>query len=450
MADAAIINSSALDRGAIDPENFTASLLRQATEKGLLTQQESQGIQEGLLLLLEEQIHQLTQNGSSSLPTQAAERLMDGIGYCVDFYLQSLSTLEDALQALQSRRVSELYSAGKALLDGHAKASEALLSRVRATRLPNPNLGYNRTLDVTLPRYLRDWKSAPYPQSFPVLTEYPLADEQPLPDGIAGVHAYLSALALENRFCGRFASQIPEMLQAFAHQYRTSPEEAYVNLFSLAFRSLLFSQLADSPGILPSTESLQTLESRLCGSTSEQRETLLRQTAEQLLASWKFDNPKLNHYIQEEMERLCHQVELKGGKLSGLAVPALEEEQLVHVDGERLDNDAFSSVVEELFLCDQPERKVQIVQEKIRSLEDLRDLLDSGCIFEEELPGLFSQLDDATCALLLTCCPVEAVGRQVALGGDSDPWQDALADYVNQLEASRRTDLLELFRALSR
>ena len=87
MADAAIINPSALDPGAIDPENFTASLLRQATGKGLLTQQEAQSIQEGLLLLLEEQVHRLTQGESSSLPTQRAEELMDGIGYCVDFYL---------------------------------------------------------------------------------------------------------------------------------------------------------------------------------------------------------------------------------------------------------------------------------------------------------------------------------------------------------------------------
>ena len=449
MADAAIINPSALDPGAIDPENFTASLLRQATGKGLLTQQEAQSIQEGLLLLLEEQVQRLTQGESSSLPTQRAEELMDGIGYCVDFYLQSLPTLEEALEALQARRVAQLYEAGRGLLEEHAKASEGLLSRVRATRVATPNLGYNRTLDVTLPGYLRQWKRARYPQGFPVLAEYPLAGDRPLPEGIAGVHAYLAALALENRFCARFAAQVPQVLEAFARQYRTSPEEVYGNLFSLTLRSLLFSHLAEEAGPLPSREGLASLELRLALLPPGQRGEVLGQAAQQLLAAWGFENPKLEDYVLAEARRLGHGVELSGGKLAGLAAVAPGDGQLIHLDGERLDDDAFAAVAEELLLCDQPERKAQIIQTEVRSLEDLRDLLDGGSVFEEELPGLFAQLDDATCALLLTCCPVETAGRQVALGGDSDPWQDALADYVNQLEPQRRSNLLGLFRSLA-
>ena len=94
--------------GAGPRRHRPGKLYRLPAAPGLLTQQEAQSIQEGLLLLLEEQVQRLTQGESSSLPAQRAEELMDGIGYCVDFYLQSLPTLEEALEFIDDDELVEI------------------------------------------------------------------------------------------------------------------------------------------------------------------------------------------------------------------------------------------------------------------------------------------------------------------------------------------------------
>ena len=423
---------------------YTASLMRRAADAGLLDERALAAMQEGLLGLLRSQIEEITRGESSSVPAETADQLMDDIGYCIDVALKHAPTPQESLALLREHSMDALYRMGTGLLDREERACEGLLSRVRATRTPTVNEGYRILLDVTFPRYLRDWKVRRHPGDFVVLTEYPLAREVS-ESGIFGVRERLESLALENRFCGRFAPVLDGLLRGWARQNRTSPAEAYVNLFTITLQNLLLARLLGREDAALGAGERAGLEERLRPLAPEQRAALLLRTAEGLIDSCAFENARLNDYIREGAARFAGEVNRAGGALTPFAVVAEEDAPLLFIDGERLDNDAFSAVADEVLLCDDAARKARIIREELRSLDDLCDLLGAGCVFDDEYAEIFSFFDEATAALLLG--RIRAVWEEGALRPlDEIEWQEAFADWFNRLGA----DCRERIRALSK
>lgn len=442
MENRSLLSGTPLD--GIDYGVYTASLMRRAADAGLLDERALAAMQEGLLGLLRSQIEEITRGESSSVPAETADQLMDDIGYCIDVALKHAPTPQESLALLREHSMDALYRMGTGLLDREERACEGLLSRVRATRTPTVNEGYRILLDVTFPRYLRDWKVRRHPGDFVVLTEYPLAREVSA-SGIFGVRERLESLALENRFCGRFAPVLDGLLRGWARQNRTSPAEAYVNLFTITLQNLLLARLLGREDAALGAGERAGLEERLRPLAAEQRAALLLRAAEGLIDSCAFENARLNNYIREGAARFAGEVNRAGGALTPFAVVAEEDAPLLFIDGERLDNDAFSAVADEVLLCDDAARKARIIREELRSLDDLCDLLGAGCVFDDEYAEIFSSFDEATAALLLG--RIRAVWEEGALRPlDEIEWQEAFADWFNRLGA----DCRERIRALSK
>lgn len=442
MENRSLLSGTPLD--GIDYGVYTASLMRRAADAGLLDERALAAMQEGLLGLLRSQIEEITRGESSSVPAETADQLMDDIGYCIDVALKHAPTPQESLALLREHSMDALYRMGTGLLDREEHACEGLLSRVRATRTPTVNEGYRILLDVTFPRYLRDWKVRRHPGDFVVLTEYPLAREVSA-SGIFGVRERLESLALENRFCGRFAPVLDGLLRGWARQNRTSPAEAYVNLFTITLQNLLLARLLGREDAALGAGERAGLEERLRPLAAEQRAALLLRAAEGLIDSCAFENARLNDYIREGAARFAGEVNRAGGALTPFAVVAEEDAPLLFIDGERLDNDAFSAVADEVLLCDDAARKARIIREELRSLDDLCDLLGAGCVFDDEYAEIFSSFDEATAALLLG--RIRASWEEGALRPlDEIEWQEAFADWFNRLGA----DCRERIRALSK
>ncbi|MCQ4895339.1 DUF6179 domain-containing protein [Anaerotruncus sp. DFI.9.16] len=442
MENRSLLSGTPLD--GIDYGVYTASLMRRAADAGLLDERALAAMQEGLLGLLRSQIEEITRGESSSVPAETADQLMDDIGYCIDVALKHAPTPQESLALLREHSMDALYRMGTGLLDREERACEGLLSRVRATRTPTVNEGYRILLDVTFPQYLRDWKVRRHPGDFVVLTEYPLAREVSA-SGIFGVRERLESLALENRFCGRFAPVLDGLLRGWARQNRTSPAEAYVNLFTIALQNLLLARLLGREDAALGAGERAGLEERLRPLAPEQRAALLLRAAEGLIDSCAFENARLNDYIREGAARFAGEVNRAGGALTPFAVVAEEDATLLFIDGERLGNDAFSAVADEVLLCDDAARKARIIREELRSLDDLCDLLGAGCVYDDEYAEIFSSFDEATAALLLG--RIRAVWEEGALRPlDEIEWQEALANWFNRLGA----DCRERIRALSK
>lgn len=446
MANSEILKRSAIDPEAIDDKQFTASLLQEMVRTGLADQTFADFFQNQLLELLNSQLKEATNNESSSVPVELADELMDGIAYCIDTALKLSPALEDSASMLHGQSVQSLYELGKEQLDAHCKACIALLSRARATRLKTVNQGYRLVLDVTFPDFIRSWKTNPFPHDFEVITEYPLAAEQ-IESGIVGVHKRLSALALENRFCARYPQETVEsLLTGYADAHRVTSTDAYVNLFTLCLQNLLLNKLMGRNSLLLTEDDRTQLEQKLHPLSPGQRAELIRYTAELFIKENALEYPKLEDYIRQAALDFANLLNSADGTLRELSVVTPAARSLVHTDGERLEDDAFALVAEEVMLAETAKEKVQILQSELRSLEDLTDLLASGSIFEDEFEQLFTLFDPVTLAMLLSVSPVTITGQTLAIQTDLE-WQTALVSCLNQMEEQQKAEILSIYHA---
>ena len=448
MAELATLISALLEGKHPGDGAYTAALLDAAPRAGILSAGEADAFQQDLLALVKQHAVHASHGDSSSLPAEWVEELCGQVGYCIDYALQDAPSPEQAVQQLREQGAKGLYESGHALLEQHFKACRSLLSRVRATRTRTVNQGYQVTLDRTLPLFLRQWEAADFPYDFPVITEYPLA-EHPMESGIAGLHAYLANLALENRFCGRFQAALSQLLACHAHQNRTSPEEDYVNLFTLVLHNLLLCKILgqNTPENLTlSEQAFAQLQERFEGS-HDKLDAALQDARDAIFNDLQFSYPALEEYIARAVERFSAHLAHTGVQARGIAVIEPAQELFLR-DGARLDPDAFREVVQEVLLCETGTEKARIIQQKLRSLSDLFDLMESGCIFEEEYLELFPLLGDVACALLLSRLTVEQEDGWIDLGGAGE-WADYFSDYLNALPADQQEKLLAFAEHLS-
>lgn len=445
MADRSILKISPLDSSRIDYGAFTATLAQEALRAGLLSDTDMNRIQEQLLALLRAQIQTVTRGESSSIPAEAADELMDGIGYCVDRALQSAASLDESAALLRTESIEALYRRGADQLNALARACEGLLARVRSTRVKTVNTGYNIALDDSFPQTLRSWKSNPHPHDFVMIAEFPPAVESGL-SGIPELHARLTALALENRFCARFAGQLDALLVNYARQNHVSPADAYVNLFLMLLQNLLLCRLLGREDSVLYPEDLPVLRAGLEKLSAEQRGQLIQRAANELLNACGFENDRMDAYVYAVSSEFA--ASLNTETVEELAVVTRGENRLIHLDGVRLEDEAFRQVADEILLCTSAADKMQILRTELHSLSDLCDILSSDCLFGEEYSELFELFDDASCALLLTRMPYPAENGKLPLAGEFE-WQLRFARFFNDLDAERSSKIIILLNSLS-
>ncbi|MEM1483757.1 DUF6179 domain-containing protein [Oscillospiraceae bacterium PP1C4] len=443
MENRSIIGISLPDKENGHHSLHLASLMQKASHASLLTADVKERIQGDLLILLRNQINGITRGESSSVTVEVAEQLMDGIGYCIDLALSTESTKEESLTLLQTKSIAQLYQTGADLLQSYATACEALLARVRSTRIATVNEGYNIVLDTSFPLFLRQWKCSPYPHDFVVVTEYPLA-VQNNQSGILGVHARLSALALENRFCARFAGCLDELLDDYARQTRVPSENAYVNLFTIALQNLLLNRLLGRTGLTLTASETDALQAQLAPLTAEQREQMILGAAAFIIADCKFDNAKLDSYILKNTKQFADGINMTGGRLEAFGVVHSSDEETLYTDGKRLENDVFTAIINEILLCDTAAEKIEVIKDELHSLVDLCDMLGANCIFEKEFEEIFSSFDSMTYALILTKLQIDVKAGFIILQSEVD-WQIRLVEYLNALDSSQRAEILRLY-----
>lgn len=444
MENREILKRPVIDPALIDNRQFTASLLNEMIRIGLADQTFLEFFQTQLLSILHDQLNEITNGESSSVPAELVDELMDGIGYCIDQALKAKPTLEESAQLLMQLSAVELYNVGKEYLDKFGKSCTALLSRVQSTRLKTINRAYQLVLDSTYPTFLHDWKATTFPHDFEVITEYPLA-VQPSESGILGIYAQLSALALENRFCARYSAEaIDSLLVGYAHAHRVNPADAYVNLFTITLQNLLLNKLMGRDCLELTEDDRIQLEAMLSSLEPQQRTQLVIQTTELFLKDADFAYPKLETYIRSAAVSFTKLINAANGYLSELCVVTPATQTLIHTDGERLDNDAFALVAEEVMLAETAQEKIRILRSELRSLADLTDLLASGSIFEDEFEQLYALMNPITLALLLSVSPVTISGQTFSIQSDIE-WQTALINYLNRLESAPIKNILALY-----
>jgi len=193
---------------------------------------------------------------------------------------------------------------------------------------------------------------------------------------------------LENKFCYNFdISDIKELLKG----YDKKSELLLINIFELVLTNCLGLIICnkDPRNLNINDYDREKIKDILRELSLPELKIALLKAAEKCALILKIEDETTLKYMDKCVEKITSYIDnaLKIDKLENIFISFnkdSENEIIEYIDKENLSNSEFRKVTEKIRECSCLEEKIVIINDKIKSLSDLNDMLDAECLFDEE------------------------------------------------------------------
>ncbi|WP_195267119.1 DUF6179 domain-containing protein [Eubacterium sp. 1001713B170207_170306_E7] len=282
----------------LDPAEYTKTLLYEGVRIGMINKNNLETFQKHLSALLTRQISQYTQGGSS-VKTEIAGVLTDGIFYCIDTILSQYETPEEALEKLQSSTLPSLFTEGLTQIKQEINQSKLLYNRLRGNRLKVDVYAYNTTID-DIPLFFRDYNPEFKATETPGMLEYLPCYYRKNLSGIHYMKEIIHNLYLENHFCNQFdQDEIMTLLNQFAANVGYPSRDLTENIFGLVLSNAIARKLIgnDSDSIILTEPEALSLAEQFEGQPRKKCKEAVSQAISAIIVEKGLRWPSLKTYL---------------------------------------------------------------------------------------------------------------------------------------------------------
>ena len=388
----------------VSEEYFLKDILVICYEEKLLDDKILNRISYERLEVLKVQLKYYTKDESSSVMVEVAERLMEGIDYTIGFYLKTIDNIELIIEELKTTSITDMLKIGNDLIKKKVVESKNLLNTIQENKLKVDIYAYNDTIDYGHLVFFKEYDDFFVPNETHGPADYQLYMDNVNYKGIEYINYYLETLNLENEFCYNFdICEINELLKG----YDKNCELLLINIFELV--------LINSLGLVICGKSLKNLninnidreqiKNKLDKLSLEELQGALLKYAKTCCEILDIRNKALVNYITKSTLKITSLVyeSIKLNKLETVFLSFNEDidnEFIEYTDGKKLSNSVFKRLSEKIRECSSIEDKIALIKNNIKSLEDLADMLDAECLFEDEYSIYFKSLSQMEVILL--------------------------------------------------
>ncbi len=384
-------------KAQFNPRHFFEELLEALLKKEVLNNSEFEVVQHQLLELLAKQVKRFNKDSSSSIKVEVAEALMDSIYYTLSIYFKSLEDLGCSADLIKDKGIEALFIEGKMLINEKVETAKKLLEGVQKTKLITVNYAYNDTIDYGLPLFFQVYDQDFAAQDSPGSIDYFLSyteRQEIVADGVEYLEKYLSYLYLENVFCSYFDN---EEIEAILYSYDKDYEHLLFNIFDCVLMNSLGNILLNNKvgNLLLKKEKVKLLQDQLEPYNSEELERTLKMAAMQLCEAFHIEETPLLSYIYRAISKISIELKqkLELQQVQHIFLPHCPKQaKTYYIDGEKMANENFKELTDEIRQCSKAGDKVKLIKEHVHSMYDLIDVLEAGCLFEEEYLRVFEVL----------------------------------------------------------
>lgn len=441
-----------LQKESIDEGHFFEQLLSIIIEKGYLSTEEIESLQLQLVNLWTLQIEAYNGGKSSSIPKKQAEKLMQSIYFTLGFYFKRLKDLDESITLMKSYPLRELFEKGQRLIKQEVEDTREAFEKLKLGLLPTQNIAYQDTYSKGLSPFFTLYNLKFESQECPGSIDYPLSNDDMKQVGAEYMISYIEKSTLEHSLCLKFSFiEIEALLKAYHEGY----EHLLINLYELvlinAIGRILLGKSLDSLKL--EEGEVQLLESQLIMQTNEVLGQMFQESARECLKHLDLLSPEMNRYVYQTVSKFVPHVKeaLNQGTLGQIFISEGEKvnQKITYLGNEKLEDGVFKVLTEEIRNCKQVEDKIRWIQEKVRHVEDLKDVLEADCLLEEEYKAVYEALSDLEIALLLSLTVADSFGI-ISSDDDEKEWKIALDRYLMMQKGDRRLRILELAKLVER
>lgn len=404
------MNNLQLINNNFEPNNlskyqYTISLINECIRCEILPKTFSYNVQIKIGEILKSLIRKYTKGESTSVTVEKAEKLIIGIWYTIDAYMNSLDNVELALKVLKEEDMSYIYEQGKIVLENDLVYTENLYEKVLKNQIYTDLIAYKDTISG-IANFFKFYDLEFEPDENAADIDYPLAFDDWNVTGVYYIKNYLWNLYVENEICSKFNNNnIEKILKSYGDIYKIDYRDLLINVFEMTINNAVFSILCNNSSLEISKKDFEKLNNNLKKINKEEVNTLISLTINKIIKDYDLEEYEIN-YLKRYEDNLINLIfdALKRDNLMNLLVITDKvnnnETQIIIDQENRLDDETFRQIIEEILESDSVYEKISIINNKINSIKDYIDVLKSDCIFEDEYLLLFMSLSNLELSIL--------------------------------------------------
>lgn len=437
----------------LNPISYFQSILQEAYRLKLLTDSELKNIQLESIRLLAKETERYTGGESSSVKIETAQSIMQSIFYSIGFYLKSLPNVDISIEVLKQKTLLEMHKYGKELIEIQFNNAKKLLYAIQNDGIVTDNCAYNDTIQNGVPIFFSTYDIEFAAHDTPASIDYPLSNDNMDLVGIEYIYNYLQKLFIENQFCKNFTE---DEIRCLLRGYNDNYEDLLINIFELVLTNVVGSVLLNKNAIQLNIEPLNRkyLQQKFMNLSKDKLDTILEDAYTQIYEEFNISDTLSQKYIYLTVVNLSSRLKnaLENNQLESIFVSLKEnhtQPALLFEDGEKIDDELFRSITDEIRECRYVSDKIAIIQRKIHSITDLADILEGYCIFDDEFTEVFKSLGDMELALLLKKIPRYVVDSDLHFTEDEKEWHGRLSCFLEEIDLTRRESIKGLSEKIS-
>ncbi|MFZ2538071.1 MAG: DUF6179 domain-containing protein [Oscillospiraceae bacterium] len=437
-----------IDITRLSGENYFISLLQEACAHGILTDNDVENLQLQCIELLSLKCERYNSGDSSSIRVEVADNIMKSNLYTIGMYLKTLSDADTAAEQLKIELITEMYQKGRNMIDTKFKVAKQIYLMIQNSKIDTPNYTYNATIEndglgLFFQSYNPDFKAHESPASI----DYQLCNSVDTLVGIEFIQKYMSNFLCENQFFAYFDSAIIHHLLC---GYDDNYEDLLINIFEQVLTTALGSMVIgkDPISLNITKDDIGILYSKLNTSVNELSK-IVDSAYNRLVISLDIKRPSLKRYIELSLSKVTATIAnaVKTDTLS-LVFPPLKNldllPKIMFSSDEKMDNDEYRKIIEELLGCSSSCDKLSLIKEKINTFGDLEDMLFDAEFSNTEIEMIFDMLGEVELAALIKHHPINADIIAVELSEAELKLRSNLQKYVGQLRLDKQKQILEI------
>lgn len=384
---------------------YTISLINECVRCEILSKSFLYKVQIKIGEILKDIILRYTRGESSSVTVEKAEKLIIGIWYTIDAYMNTLGNINLAINILKDEEISYIYEKGKTILKEDFTHTKNLYEKTLKNQIYTDLRAYKDTLPG-ISDFFKYYDLEFEPDESAADIDYPLAFDDWDVAGLYYIKNYLWNLYLENEICNKFNNDdIHKILKSYGDTYKIDYKDLLINIFEMTINNKVFSILCNNNSLKISKMDFVKLNNRLKKLNENEVKTLVSLSINKIIKDYnlgEYEKVYLKKYEDNLIDITMDA--LKRDNLINLLVITDEiknnESQLIIDEETRLDDETFRVIIEKILESDNIYEKISIINKKINSIKDYVDMLKSNCIFEDEYLFLFMSLSNLELSIL--------------------------------------------------
>ncbi|MBE6052821.1 MAG: hypothetical protein E7212_02750 [Clostridium sartagoforme] len=387
----------------INEEYFLKDLLSKCYERGLLEDRYLNKIYNDRLELLKIQLKYYTRDNSSSVMVEVAESVLEGIDYTISVYLKSLKSVNLMIEKLKSITLEEMLKRGNKIIKEKFIVNKELLKYIQKNKINVDNYSYKDTIEYGISVFFKVYNIRFTPHETPGSIDYQLCIDDMNYVGVEYIENYLNTLKLEDEFCHKFdIEEIRKLLKG----YNKDSNFLLINIFEIVLTNSLGLMICDKTlsSINITNKDREIIKEKLNNLSLEEINDNLIVLGSKLCELLDIKNINLIEYINKAVFKISSLIKnaLELNRLEELFISFSEEDEntIKYIDKKKMSNSKFRKITERIRESSLIEEKIELIKNHIKSLEDLIDMLDSECLFNEEFNIYFESLSQFEIVLI--------------------------------------------------